>query len=60
MDPGMTMIFLYYCLSFLVGWYSVCPESLAEYIAERFFKTLGPNALIMDGMGGMLFCFTLF
>jgi hypothetical protein len=36
-----------------VGWYSVCPESLAEHIAERFYKTLGPNALIMDGMGGV-------
>jgi hypothetical protein len=36
-----------------VGWYSVCPESLAEHIAERFYKTLGPDALVMDGMGGV-------
>jgi len=36
-----------------VGWYSVCPESLAEHIAERFYKTLGPNALVLDGMGGV-------
>jgi len=36
-----------------VGWYSVCPESLAEHIAERFYQTLGPNALVLDGMGGV-------
>jgi len=36
-----------------VGWYSVCPESLAEHIAERFYKTLGPNALVLDAMAGV-------
>jgi hypothetical protein len=42
-----------------VGWYSVCPEAIAAHIAERFHQKLGPDALIMDAMAGMLFLFVI-